>query len=59
MAQFMAQDKRLLAAFIHACWLRRCSPDIHAHLMHDVADSDLEVDSEDILQVELAEILPD
>ncbi len=59
MSQFMSQDKRVVAAFIHACWLRRCNPEFSMHALHVVSDSDIEVDSDDIMQVELAELLPD
>ena len=56
MSRFMSQDKRLVAAFIHTCWLRRCNS---ALPVHELSDSDIDIDSDDILQVELEELLPD
>ena len=59
MSQFMCQDKRLVAAFVHTCWLRRCNPALPLHALHELSDSDIDIDSDDILQVELEELLPD
>jgi hypothetical protein len=59
MAQFMGQEKRSVAAFVHSCWLMRCIQDTPLHVLHDSDESELQVESEDILQVELADILPD
>ena len=58
MSQFMSQDKRLVAAFVHACWLRRCNPGL-VHDFHELTDSDLELESDELLQVELVELVPD
>ena len=59
MSDFMGQDRRLVAAFIHTCWLYRCNPALSLHLVHELSGSDVDVESDDILQVELAELLPD
>ncbi len=59
MARFMGQDKRLVAAFVHFCWLLRCHPNTPMHVLHPLSESELEVESDDILQVELADILPE
>ena len=45
MSQFMSQDKRLVAAFIHTCWLCRCNS---ALPVHELSDSDIDIDSDDI-----------
>ena len=59
MSDFMGQDRRLVAAFIHTCWLYRRNPVLSLHLVHELSGSDVDVESDDILQVELAELLPD
>lgn len=46
---FMQQKPRLVAAFIHACWLQRCSP-IVAQLMMPEVEAAIE-DSEEFLSV--------
>jgi len=58
MSTFMSQDKRLVAAFVHSCWLRRCNPDLVQDI-HELTDSELEVESDELLQVELVELMPD
>ncbi len=59
MARFMGQDKRLVAALVHLCWLLRCNPYTPMHVLHNLSESELEVESDDLLQVELADIQPD
>ncbi len=51
----MCQDRRLVAAFIQACWLYSCNPDVSLYVEHELSDSDSEstldvdVESDNIL----------
>jgi hypothetical protein len=58
MSEFMGQDKRFVAAFVHSCWMRRCNSEL-VPVVHELTDSDIDVDSDELLQVELVEVLPD
>jgi hypothetical protein len=57
MRHFMSQHKRLLAAFIHTCWLLRCNPSLQLSQVFDPSESDIEVASDDILHVDLDDLL--
>ena len=46
---FMQQKPRLVAAFIHACWLQRCSPVTTRLMMPEVEEA--LVDSEEFLSI--------
>ena len=54
MSQFMSQDKRVLAAFVHACWMLRSSS---IGLADVDLESDIDIDSDELLEVPLADIL--
>ena len=54
MAEFMSQDKRVLAAFVHACWMLRSSS---IGLADVDLESDIDIDSDELLEVPLADIL--
>jgi hypothetical protein len=54
MKQFMCQNKRLVAAFVHTCWLLRCNPSLDVSLVFDPSESEIEVESDEILQADLA-----
>ncbi len=54
MAEFMSQDKRVLAAFVHACWMLRSSS---IGLAGVDLESDIDIDSDELLEVPLADIL--
>ena len=49
MRSFMQQKPRLVAAFIHACWLQRCSP-VTARIMMPEVEEALE-DSDEFLSI--------
>ena len=53
LSEFNHQKPRLVAAFVHACWLQRCSP-IVAQLMLPEIDAALE-DSEDFVSISSSE----
>ena len=60
MAQFMNQNKRLVAAFVYACWLSRCSnvvQQLGGPVLQQVFESDVEVESDDILNVSIGSLL--
>ena len=54
MARFMSQDKRMVALFVHACWLLRCGS-------HEagvaLVESDIEIESDELLEVPLEEVI--
>ena len=60
MQQFMNQDKRSVAAFVHSCWLKRCNASmqlVEGPGMLQVLESDVVVDSDDILHVSIDVLL--
>lgn len=60
MVQFMSQHKRLVAAFVYACWLSRCSnvmQQLGGLELQQVFESDVEIDSDDILHVSIGSLL--
>ena len=60
MQQFMNQDKRSVAAFVHSCWLKRCNASmqlVEGPGILQVLESDVEVDSDDILHVSIDVLL--
>ena len=54
MVRFMGQDKRKLASFVHACWLLRSGSDASAGVLEE---SDVELESDELLEVPLSEVL--
>ncbi len=57
MARFMHQDKRLVAAFVHACWLLRSSRAESLDMLLVPVESDIEVESDELLEVPLSDVL--
>jgi hypothetical protein len=54
MARFMSQDKRMVALFVNACWLLRCG----SHEAVDaLVESDIEIESDELLEVPLVEVI--
>jgi hypothetical protein len=39
LAKFMHQKPSIVAAYVHACWLKRCKPVVAQVLMPDVTDA--------------------
>ena len=52
----MHQDKRLVAAFVHACWLLRSSRAESLDMLHVPVESDKEVESDELLEVPLSSL---
>jgi len=50
----MSQDKRMVALFVHACWLLRCGCD---EAVGALVESDIEIESDELLEVPLEEVI--